>query len=183
MNDLALRQRPIRVTEHVFLRMMDELERRSMHEREAGAFLLAAPESQTVTAVAYYDDLDPGSLTGGITFHAIGYSRLNQLCRERALRVVADIHLHPGERTSQSSVDAAHPMVGRSGHLALIAPGYGAGVTQLEQLGAHLKTSAGWQSFSGTDVRRVLDITWSLRGRARLFSLWAMKWKQRGSRR
>jgi hypothetical protein len=163
--DSALLTRPVRVSEHVFLEVMSELGRRSMHEREAGAFLLAPHGSQHVTAVAYYDDLDPSSLTGGITFHANGYSRLNELCRERGLRVLADIHLHPGQWTGQSHVDAAHPMVARAGHLALIAPHYGSGVTRSQQLGAHLKTSTGWQSFSGADVRQVLDVKPTFRGR------------------
>ncbi|MHA6783338.1 hypothetical protein ACVGOW_20445 [Pseudonocardia saturnea] len=175
MTGAALTLQPVRLVDHEFLRMINELERRSMHQREAGAFLLAAPTSREVTAVAYYDDLDPYSLTGGITFHASGYTRLNQLCRERGLRVLADIHLHPGEWTGQSPVDAAHPMIARAGHLALIAPSFGSGVTRPQQLGAHLKTTTGWQSFNGKDVRQVLEIENTLRGRVRRMRLRAAR--------
>ena len=43
----------------------------------------------------YYDDLDPGSFTGGITFTADGYTALAALCRRDGLWVAADIHTHP----------------------------------------------------------------------------------------
>jgi hypothetical protein len=55
------------------------------------------------------------------------------------VRVIADIHLHTGSGVRQSHTDAAHPMVARAGHLALIAPQFGRGVTRVDQLGAHLK--------------------------------------------
>ncbi|MBB6627498.1 hypothetical protein H5V45_09200 [Nocardioides sp. KIGAM211] len=117
-----------------------------------------------VTAVAYYKDLDPGCLTGGITFHAIGYTRLSELCRSQGLRVVADIHLHPGNGTRQSTTDADHPMVACAGHLALIAPRLGAYVTTPDELGAHVMTTTGWASYFSEDIENVFLVRRTLRG-------------------
>lgn len=178
--------------QHDFLMMMRQLERQGEHRREAGAFLLGSaagaaettmvrrvitslrsrvltstrplPHADSVTAVAYYKDLDPECLTGGITFHAIGYTRLSELCRNRDLRVVADIHLHPGNGTRQSSTDADHPMVARAGHLALIAPRLGAHVMTPDELGAHVMTTTGWTSYFRDDVENVFQVRRTLRG-------------------
>ena len=117
-----------------------------------------------VTAVAYYKDLDPECLTGGITFHAIGYTRLSELCRSQGLRVVADIHLHPGSGTRQSGTDADHPMVARAGHLALIAPRLGAHVTTPDELGAHVMTTTGWSSYFSEGIEEVFQVRRTLRG-------------------
>lgn len=165
---------PVRLQQHDFLHLIRELEVRSQHRREAGAFLLAPlhegradlPVSGcAVIEVAYYDDLDPTCLTGGITFDADGYGRLNELCRDHQVRVVADIHLHPGAGIRQSKIDSAHPMVARSGHLALIAPSYGRGVVRTHQLGAHVKTTDGWRAFLGDEVADVLAVRPTWRGR------------------
>lgn len=72
------------------------------------------------------------------------------------VRVIADIHLHTGSGVRQSHTDAAHPMVARAGHLALIAPQFGRGVTRVDQLGAHLKGAQGWHTFLESEVAEVL---------------------------
>ena len=157
---------PIVIRRKSFRRMLGDLHARSQGRREAGAFLLGTVRDgeRQVVAVAFYDDLDPTCLTGGITFGAAGYTALNGLCRDRGLRVLADIHLHPGRSVQQSSLDAAHPMVAMPGHVALIAPCYGRDVGEVRQLGAHLKTSTGWRPFYGEDVVEVFDTTRPLRG-------------------
>lgn len=166
MSDLRHPPRPqVRIAQHTFLRLLRELERRSQHRREAGAFLLAPKSGQHVTMVAYYDDLDPTCLTGGITFHPAGYTTLNQLCRDHQVHVLADIHLHPGHHVQQSSIDAAHPMVARAGHLALIAPRFAQGVTRADQLGAHLKITGGWHTIPRSEVAGVLVVGPTWRGR------------------
>lgn len=135
--------------------------------RHVPACLSSAPrraDVDAVTAVAYYKDLDPECLTGGITFHAIGYTRLSELCRSQGLRVVADIHLHPGNGTRQSSTDAEHPMVARAGHLALIAPRLGARVTTPDELGAHVMTTTGWSSYFSERIEEVFQVRRTLRG-------------------
>ena len=86
----------------LFTPLAGELARRGTGERETGAFLLAraghprdGSRRPQVVSVAYYDDLDPGCLTGGITFTADGYTALATLCRRDGLQVAADIHTHP----------------------------------------------------------------------------------------
>lgn len=166
MTDAALQRGPrVRIAQHTFLRLVRELEDRSEHRREAGAFLLGPEPGHDVTRVAYYDDLDPDCLTGGITFHSSGYTKLNQLCRNHQVRVIADIHLHPGPGVQQSHTDATHPMVARAGHLALIAPRFGQDVTRAEQLGVHLRAADGWHSFLQSEVADVFVVHPTLRGR------------------
>ena len=172
MSHTSRRSCPVRIPQHTFIRMMLELERRSLHRREAGAFLLGKPSSEDVVGVAYYDDLDSNCLTGGITFHARGYTNLNRLCRDKQVEVVADIHLHPRNDVRQSSIDAAHPMLARTGHLALIAPQFGMGVTQADRLGAHMKTADGWTEFVESAVAEVFVIQPTVRGQImRLLSM------------
>ncbi|TDW19452.1 hypothetical protein EV650_6061 [Kribbella kalugense] len=166
MADVGRQPRPqVRLAQHTFLRLMRELESRSQHRREAGAFLLGRASGHDITRIAFYDDLDPTCLTGGITFHASGYTKLNQICRDSKVRVIADIHLHPGPGVRQSQTDAAHPMVARAGHLALIAPQFGRGVTQADQLSAHLKAVGGWNIFLQSKVADVFVVHPTLRGR------------------
>ena len=136
---------------------------RRVPARQGGAPRSAQVDA--ITAVAYYKDLDPGCLTGDITFHAIGYTRLSELCRSQGLMVIADIHLHPGNGTRQSSTDAANPMVARAGHLALIAPRLGAYVTTPDELGAHVMTTTGWMSYFSEDIENVFQVRHTLRGR------------------
>jgi proteasome lid subunit RPN8/RPN11 len=108
--------------------VLAELHTRGGQIRESGAFLLATraiPESAlskppVVVAAAYYDDLDADCLTGGITMSGVAYDRLWQYCREEGLRVVADVHTHPGEWIGQSDIDRSNPMMAMVGHLALI---------------------------------------------------------------
>ncbi|MDO7868525.1 hypothetical protein [Nocardioides jiangxiensis] len=117
--------------------LLAELQRRGEEWRESGAFLLARPGESVVEHVAYYDDLDANCLTGGITFASAGFTRLWELCATRGLRVVADIHTHPGEWVGQSRIDETNPMISTPGHIALIAPEYGRR-TNLEEFGVHV---------------------------------------------
>jgi proteasome lid subunit RPN8/RPN11 len=144
--------------------LLCELAKRGQGRRESGAFLLtdrAQPPDlrpQPVTAVAFYDDLDPHCLTGDITFGAAGYTALNHRCRRDGLRVIADIHTHPYELVRQSATDARHPMVALDGHVALIAPHYAAGVTSVTQLGVHERCGSSWTSFYGPHAAQVVQI-------------------------
>ena len=155
----------------LFTTLISELARRGNGERESGAFLLArsrhvpdAPSRLHVTAVVYYDDVDPGCLTGGITFRADGYSVLAALCRRDSLQVVADIHAHPGSMVSQSAIDAAHPMTALPGHIALIAPRYARDVTGPADLGVHILEPGGkWASFYSRDAAQVVRLTRGIR--------------------
>ncbi|MEO3810789.1 hypothetical protein ABGB17_17455 [Sphaerisporangium sp. B11E5] len=145
--------------------LIRELARRGGGVRESGAFLLTPLDATTqrgprpITGIAYYDDLDPDCLTGGITFSAIGYSVLNQRCRRDGLQVVGDIHTHPGTLVRQSRIDRGNPMIAIPGHVAIIAPRFAQGVISPVDLGVHVFTGAGnWTSSYGHAVNDVLSI-------------------------
>lgn len=163
-------RRGLAIDEVLFSSLISELARRGNGDRETGAFLLARSGHDPyrgvrhVVAVAYYNDLDPLCLTGGITFTADGYTTLAALCRRDGLRVVADIHTHPGRIVAQSAVDAAHPMTALPGHVALIAPGYARDITGPAELGVHILQEGGqWASFYARDAARFVRLTGSRR--------------------
>ena len=137
-----------------------ELARRGYGKRESGAFLLGVERSRNGRAhreirdFVCYDDLDPRALDSGIVdFSGEGYTPLWILCRERNLKVVADVHTHPG-RARQSETDKRNPMIATAGHVAFIVPNYAMskhGVADLgiyEYLGAHE-----WRDLSGERAR------------------------------
>ncbi len=116
-----------------------ELRKRGGGRRESGAFLLGTSSGgrRRVERFAYYDDLDPGCLDGGIVeFDGAGYGPLWQLCRESGLQVVADVHTHPG-RARQSVLDRDNPMIATKGHVALIVPDYAQHPFTMEELGVY----------------------------------------------
>ncbi len=156
----------LRMNASLYDELMRELAKRGGGVRESGAFLLGSrlPDDAgppfDVVSIAYYDDLDPSSLTGGITFRAAGYSQLSALCRETHTKVVGDVHTHPSRHVAQSHTDATHPMVGIAGHVAFIAPEFAADAPRPHQLGAHLRQQDGsWTSLYGPGVATVLDVT------------------------
>jgi proteasome lid subunit RPN8/RPN11 len=59
-----------------------------------------------------------------------------ELCKQRGLSVVADVHTHPGG-SQQSDSDRAHPMISRSGHIALIVPRFAAAPVARAQVGIY----------------------------------------------
>jgi hypothetical protein len=154
----------LRIDQHVLRDLLAELARRGQGRRESGAFLLTNRDHradllpQPITDTVLYDDLDPACLTGGITFHASGYTALNAHCRRNGLRVVADIHTHPGQWVGQSRIDATHPMAALDGHVALIAPRYGAGVSGITELGVHLRVNGTWISYYGANTAAILEV-------------------------
>ena len=142
--------------------VVEELGRRSLGgSREAGVFLLASTDvgPHRVVKAVYFDDLDPGCLVGSIHIRALGFSRLWELCDREGLRVIADIHTHPGNSVSQSSTDRANPMIAREGHIALIVPHYGTRPVQTREVGVHeYRGERGWASRFGSRAGRVLRI-------------------------
>lgn len=157
--------RPLLISRRRFTRLLRELHRRGENRRESGAFLLAHRDARPIaggreiTEIIYYDDLDADCLTGGITMHATGLSRLNQLCRDRRLRVLGDIHTHPSSSIQQSRIDATHPMIALPGHLAFIAPNYAAGPIVATDLGGHRLLAGGsWEPAYGADVTGMLQV-------------------------
>jgi proteasome lid subunit RPN8/RPN11 len=126
-------------------RLLHQLRRRGSGERESGAFLLGKPGASRISRFICYDDLDETALeTGIITFHAVGFVRLWEICETESLKVLADVHTHPSAWTGQSESDRTHPMIAMAGHVAVILPHFaqrtkstlnGAGV--YEYLGNH----------------------------------------------
>lgn len=166
-----MNQTKVVISQRRYKRLMAELARRGGGHRESGAFLLAARRpkqllgSVEVVDVAYYDDLDPGSLTGGITMHDVGFTALNRYCRDKALMVVGDVHTHPSSIVRQSHIDASNPMIAFAGHVAIIAPNYAQRKPKPPALGVHLFLGSGrWQSHFGRDGEDVLQVfSWPTR--------------------
>lgn len=106
--------------------LADLRQRGANSSRESGAFLLGYKVGSQARIVEFvlYDDLDPHCLDSGIVrFDGRYFSDLWAICKARNLVVVADVHVHPGGE-QQSKSDRAHPMISRSGHLALIVPNF-----------------------------------------------------------
>ncbi len=102
-----------------------DLRKRGQGRRESGAFLLGQQIGDRVKVRKYvcYDDIDTNAYQhGAIAFHADGYARLWQRCKELKFDVLADIHTHPGRDVRQSDIDQRHPMLPVVGHTALILP-------------------------------------------------------------
>jgi hypothetical protein len=112
----------------LWARAIFQLRKRSGGKRESGAFLLSPKGAKTAKVAAFicYDDLDPGAYQlGAIAFHAAGYSALWRHCAAHGLRVLADVHTHPGKSVQQSWIDEKNPMIPTVGHTALIVPNFG----------------------------------------------------------
>ena len=89
---------------------------------------MLAPQGAAVdraTCFLCYDELDPNAyLGGGIAFHAVGHAALWEHCRMKKLRVLADVHTHPGHNVRQSPTDQRNPMLPLHGHTAIIVPNF-----------------------------------------------------------
>lgn len=163
----ALRQRIfgrkawLRFQPDTWREMIEELHRRGDERRESGAFLLGGSGSdpQLVTRVVYLDDIDPDCLVGNIHLHGEAYGKLWDICEEVGLRVLGDIHTHPGDWVGQSPTDRDNPMVARHGHVALIAPNFGSGAIRTQNIGVHQYLGAeGWRSHFGREARRLVYV-------------------------
>jgi proteasome lid subunit RPN8/RPN11 len=140
--------------------MIIELGRRGYGSRESGAFLLAdrSGDRRTVTRVIYLDDLDPTSLTGGIEFDGLAYSKLWDICDAEERVVIGDVHTHPGPDVRQSTIDAQNPMVAQKGHVALIIPDFATRAVQPHQVGVHRYDGHNWAAWTGKSAARRLFI-------------------------
>jgi hypothetical protein len=120
-------QTSITVPIWLWRQLIIQLRQRGHGHSESGAFLLAQQDdkSDRVATFKCYDDLDPNAYQGGaIAFHAVGHAALWERCRKNNLRVVADVHTHPGLGVGQSPVDQRNPMIPLQGHTALIVPSF-----------------------------------------------------------
>lgn len=104
-------------------KLIKELKQRGYGERETGAFLLGSKKENAITKFICYNDLDPHAFDSGIIiFQGDGYIPLWEYCSKHNLKVLADVHTHPGGWTGQSASDMKHPMVAQPGHIAFIVP-------------------------------------------------------------
>lgn len=145
-------------------RAIVQLRRRSQGRGESGAFLLAPQDATTdhVTAFICYDELDPDAYQGaGISFHAIGHAALWEHCRKNSLRVLADVHTHPGRDVGQSGIDKRNPMIPLRGHTALIVPNYAqTRWWSLDVVGIYeYLGDFQWRSHNGTIGKRRVTLT------------------------
>jgi hypothetical protein len=155
------RRAVLRMRPEVWDGLIADLGSRTEGRREAGAFLLASRRAnpQTVVYIAYYDDLDPNSLSGGVTFGFEGFGPLWDLCDQKQLRVVGDVHTHPGMSVTQSSIDRSNPMVAKVGHVAVIVPHLAAQPIHAREAGVHRYLGDhGWDSHVGERAAKVLYI-------------------------
>lgn len=129
--------------------------------RESGAFLLGQRDGPRARVLDFilYDDLDPHALdTGIVRFNGVYFSELWAACRERDMRVVADVHVHPGS-AHQSRSDQEHPMISRSGHIALVLPNFARSPLWRSQVGIYRYAGKKqWHTVPARERRRFFHI-------------------------
>ncbi len=143
-------------------RLLKSLRQRGRYgKHESGAFLLGHRRDgrARITQFVLYDDLDPKCLeTGIVQFDGRYFGELWDLCQRRGLSVVADVHTHPGS-SHQSDSDRAHPMISRSGHIALIIPRFAAAPVIRDQVGVYrYQGSKCWNPVGAQDRRAFFHI-------------------------
>jgi len=161
MRALAGRRSRVRMTGAAWAELISELGRRAGGRRESGAFLLAEQDAArpAVRRIVYYDDLDPASLNGGVSISAGAFGRLWRLCSAEGLRVIADVHTHPGTYVEQSSIDRANPMVAQPGHVAILVPHLAGQRVRPRECGVHVyQGSHQWDSYLGRRAARLLYV-------------------------
>lgn len=138
---------------------MGDLCQRGGGRRESGAFLLgkATQDAKVVSAWVSYEDLDPASSKHAIIrLDTSAFSRLWQVCGDREVQVVADIHTHPG-KPIQSWSDRAFPMLALSGHIALIAPRFARGTVEPADVSFNVYAGGGqWKSYFGANAASLI---------------------------
>lgn len=137
---LVAPQHELSISPALWQRLCGSLRQRGHgRSRESGAFLLGAIEAGVprVSDFVLYDDLDPNCLNSGIVrFDGRYFGALWELCQQRGMNVVADVHVHPG-RSDQSASDQNHPMISQPGHIALILPRFADAPVQLVETGMY----------------------------------------------
>lgn len=141
--------------------LLDRLRERGGGVRESGAFLLGVGEGagRAVRRIVLYDDLDPNCLNEGyVHFDGCYYGRLWEICAQKSLSVVADVHTHP-YGPGQSHADKTHPMVSIPGHIALIVPNFAQGEITAADVGVYVyRGRYRWTAYRGCRAAAVLEI-------------------------
>ena len=123
----------------LWFRLHIQLRKHGKNIRESGAFLLGNGVSGRVLDFVCYHELDPHSSdSGGIHFRSNNYIKLWELCRQKKVNVIADVHTHPGNNTNQSEYDRKHPMLLQKNHVAIILPNFAKNkIPQLKGIGIY----------------------------------------------
>jgi proteasome lid subunit RPN8/RPN11 len=158
----ARKRHELRISRRMWRRVLVDLARRGAGKRESGAFLLAVRDSQPRRVVGWipFDELDSSALNGAIAIRGEAFVALWRICAEQGLRVVADVHTHPGDGVAQSSIDQANPMVAQAGHISLIVPRYARRPRRHRALGVHVYGGdRTWVSHYGREAARLVRLT------------------------
>lgn len=162
MRAFVARRSRVRISSDEWRALVAELGRRGRGDRESGAFLLAPRQghrARTVAQVVYFDDVDPESLTGGITMHSSGFEALWAICSEQNLRVIGDVHTHPSAWVDQSGTDRDNPMIATAGHVAIIVPNLALQPITAADCGVHVYHGAHrWTNTFNNGAARLLYI-------------------------
>ena len=144
------------ISAHLWRQLLAALKERSDGCRESGAFLLGVCEGHRrfVKEFVLYDDLSPGCLNPGyIMFDNSAFSKLWDICGEKGMRVVADIHVHPGA-AYLSAADSENPMIREIGHCALILPNYAQTSPNMKDVGVYQYLGNGnWREMTKWNLR------------------------------
>ena len=140
INRLFGRRHSLSCPPQLWDRLLVDLRARGKGWHESGAFLFGNEEPdgrRRIFDYLLYDDLDPHALdTGIVRLDGRHFGRLWDICRDKGMTVVADVHTHPGG-SWQSESDQAHPIISRAGHIALILPRFAAQPVQLSEVGMY----------------------------------------------
>lgn len=146
----------------VWWRLINGLRQRGCgYTQESGAFLLGSRQNGVAQIVDFvlYDDLDSNCLNSGIVrFDGRYFGFLWEICQQRSLTVVADVHTHPGA-SDQSNSDRNHPMISQVGHIALIVPRFAVTPVRRSEIGMYCYQGAkSWTAVPNKERRNFFYI-------------------------
>lgn len=143
----------------VWNQLVNELHRRTEGFHESGAFFLGKKiQGQCeVSHILYYEELDPHVYDSGVVIlHAEAFGRLWQICAQKSLEVVGDVHVHEFS-AQQSLADRRNPMIAQAGHLALILPYFASLPMHLSSIGIYeYLGDHRWRSHGGVYAEKVI---------------------------
>lgn len=144
----------LEVSVGLWSQLIRDLARTGEGRKESGAFLLGqlTPERK-VTEYLLYSDVAPDSQhVDYVLLRGRHMARVWDECENKRLKVVADVHTHPGA-PFQSRSDRANPIISVSGHIALIVPNFATGDATPYSVGFHEFLGDGkWESWFKSDA-------------------------------
>lgn len=162
---LVAPQHEISMSRTLWAELVIDLEDRGQGVRESGAFLIGSFFQGRREVISYipYDELEPGCLDAGyINFTSSGYRKLWKILKGNGLRVLGDIHTHPGAAI-QSYIDRDNPMMPNAGHMAFILPSYAQGHPTINDVALYIyEGNYCWQKYKPGQARQKLYVgIWS----------------------